>query len=993
MSSLRRVLVLIGFLALGVGGTAAQPSVGPALGLELSVSRQEAGRTGVSLATALRRSPALAARQGSDGRVPVVLTVRSDDALATLERQGVDVQSRHGRWVTARVAAEALDRVARMPEVRSIDLSPVAEPFNDNVAAVTGVQALRSGLLGGSAYTGSGTLVCIIDSGIDWDHLDFRDASNPALSRIVAMWNQTETPVLPKASPPGFSYGVAYSNAQINDELDGTPAGVVTETDVSGHGTHVAGTAAGNGASLSPRQHVGMAPDARLIVVKTTFTTTDIADGLTYCDDVATAQGQPVVANLSLGSDAGPHDGTDLLNAAATAFGQAPGRAAVLAAGNSGGQAFHVGGSLGATATVAHTITVPAYAAVAGAGNDRLDLDLWLADATNATLEVESPNGIVVTRPISGQGTTNTADGDVFTFNYLDPVNGDRRLLVLLYDSDGARPPVAGTWTVRVTNDTATPTTYDGWFYDRSIGSPAQTATISGADATMTAANTATGALVVGSWIHRWRWQRTDGTPISYGATDLTGQIAASSGRGPTRDGRTMPTLLAPGQGTASSRSSNASIAANVALAGGQHYVTQGTSMASPAVAGIVALMMQQSPTLTATTALSLLQATARADAHTGAVPNNDAGSGKVDAYTAMARLVNPASTSTLEVVAYDDVPTTARSVGTSGGMALRFTSPLADGGRMRGALVQLGSTGLGALTAALAVELWSDNSGAPGSMIGPADLMDHTALQPNSWSYLPLANAAAALAPATPYWLVLRPTGGTLVLLADGTGTGNSHGLTGTGPYAATPDAVDFAIRPVVTSEAAALPVELVAFEGVASGRRAALTWMTASETNNAGWAVETLGTDGETWRELRFVRGAGTSSETQRYAVETGELVPGTHRFRLRQMDLDGTATLSGVVTVEVGIARALTVALAGPNPSREGTSVVFTVPTDGTVHAEVVDLLGRRVATLYAGEAAAGRAHRLAVETSALGAGIYVVRIEHGGRTVQQRIAVAR
>ena len=112
-----------------------------------------------------------------------------------------------------------------------------------------------------------------------------------------------------EAPPTGFHYGTEYTQAQINSELGSAPPKVVKEVDNDGHGTHVAGIAAGDGSS-SASGYIGVAPGADIIFVKTTFTDADIIDGITYIKNKAVAAGEPFVINLSLGSQEGAHDGT-----------------------------------------------------------------------------------------------------------------------------------------------------------------------------------------------------------------------------------------------------------------------------------------------------------------------------------------------------------------------------------------------------------------------------------------------------------------------------------------------------------------------------------------------------------------------------------------------------------------------------------------------------------------------------------------------------------
>lgn len=154
----------------------------------------------------------------------------------------------------------------------------------------------------------------MFDTGIDWDHPDFRNPTDQTKSRILRIWDQTITPITGEVSPSGFAYGVEYTQSHLNDELDGTPTNYVREKDLNGHGTHVAGTAAGNGAALTSLKYMGVAPNADIVMVKggnSSFSTNNIIDALTYFKNVANALGKPIVINMSIGGQDGAHDGSN----------------------------------------------------------------------------------------------------------------------------------------------------------------------------------------------------------------------------------------------------------------------------------------------------------------------------------------------------------------------------------------------------------------------------------------------------------------------------------------------------------------------------------------------------------------------------------------------------------------------------------------------------------------------------------------------------------
>ena len=192
-----------------------------------------------------------------------------------------------------------------------------------------------------------------------------------------------------------------------------------------------------------------------------------------------------------------------------------------------------------------------------------------------------------------------------------------------------------------------------------------------------------------------------------------------------------------------------------------------------------------------------------------------------------------------------------------------------------------------------------------------------------------------------------------------------------------------------VATCDARPVPVELAGFRAVAAGDRVRLAWDTQSETSNAGFDVEArFGADGA-WESLGFVEGADTSSEPQRYAFETDALAPGTYAFRLRQVDLDGTATIAAEVEASVGVGAATWLA-AYPNPFADAATVRFAVQQAEAAEVVAYDVLGRPVATLYRGTPPAGETVTARLDGGALAPGLYVVRLQtESGRTQLRRL----
>lgn len=176
---------------------------------------------------------------------------------------------------------------------------------------------------------------------------------------------------------------------------------------------------------------------------------------------------------------------------------------------------------------------------------------------------------------------------------------------------------------------------------------------------------------------------------------------------------------------------------------------------------------------------------------------------------------------------------------------------------------------------------------------------------------------------------------------------------------------------------ECTLLPVELVRFDAAVDGTDAVLTWETASETNNAGFEVEHAAGADAAFVRSGYVDGAGTTTAARAYAFRLAGLAPGVHRFRLKQVDFDGTFSYSPEVEVTVAVPGAYVLSPAYPNPFNPQTQFTLTVAQGQHVRVEVFDALGRQVALLHDGPMAEGAAQTFTFEAGALPSGVYLYR----------------
>lgn len=576
------------------------------------------------------------------GREALSLHLRTSASREELEALGLQVRTLRNGRATVTVLPEDLPALAAHPEVISIALPRPVHPVLSKSLPDTGIPPLRTFSSGSfSGATGAGVVVGVVDSGIDFDHPNFQDAQGN--TRIAFLLDQNT--------------GLECTAATID-------AGQCTEQDEAeafGHGTHVTGTAAGNGAAPDEnglsQSHVGVAPESTIVFVKTTMQTDDIIDALEYVFAKADQLGLPAVVNLSLSSNIGAHDGTDPMEETIDDLVTAKaGRAVVVAAGNAREDAVHSEVKAKLNLKVAGpSFFVPSYTAASGSSNDFVLVSGYYRNTDDITVHLISPSGEAYNRSLTNSGCSipiNGYDGTVQICNSkvsnLDQGTTAREIAITVYDGVSSKPPRNGSWGISLTGNTISGTgEVDFWMTSRlgTGGATASFSTLVDTFETIGIPGTSRQAITVGAHITRVCWEDSNGNSQSYAGSLSMGDIAPFSGFGPTRDGRAKPDLSGPGMGIVAplaAEAKNAIVNAGYGqIVVNDHYLLlQGTSMAAPHVTGAVALLLQENPAATNATLRSTLSSSARDDAYTrehagGVSPlfstNHAFGAGKLD--------------------------------------------------------------------------------------------------------------------------------------------------------------------------------------------------------------------------------------------------------------------------------------------------------------------------------------------------------------------------
>ncbi len=485
--------------------------------------------------------------------------VKYNGDISKLQNEVIQVEELLAGYAIITLPEEMVDSLAELNEIEYIE-KPKRLFFSvmegKEASCMTAVTTGREGL------TGRGCLVGIIDSGIDYANLDFRTRSGE--SRILYLWDQV--------------LGEEYSKQQIDEALAAPTRQqqqeMVPSVDISGHGTAVAGIAAGNG-NGSDGRYTGVAPESELIVVKLGMPreggfprTTELMRAITYVIRKALELERPVAVNLSFGNTYGAHDGTSLVERFLDNVSEMGRTVVCVGSGNEAASAGHFSGAFmpGAQVRQAVELAVANY-------ESTINVQLWKNYTDLFLIEVIAPSGERREIPVKTSGRyTFYADNTKLLIYVGEPVPYSVNQEIYIDFLPQGNYVAGGVWRFELVPQNIRVGTYTFYLPSSSVRNAQTRFYAPTPEATLTIPSTARRVITVGAY---------DTTYESY--ADFSGRGYADT----SQLARTLlqldvkPDLAAPGVGIVTT-----------SVGGGYEPVT-GTSFATPFVTGAAALLME----------------------------------------------------------------------------------------------------------------------------------------------------------------------------------------------------------------------------------------------------------------------------------------------------------------------------------------------------------------------------------------------------------------
>lgn len=588
------------------------------------------------------------------------IRIQDDTVLERLRQSGIVVNGQFEGFITAQVPIHAMNELVEMDGVSHISLARHLNLCNDSARYFSRVNRLHSGENQVTAFKGRGVIVGVIDTGIDFNHINLCDENGG--SRVRAVYLPCDStgnaPIVEGLTLPGSCYETPVEIASLT-----------TDCTTASHGSHTTGTAAG---SYLPNGLYGIAPEADIVVcgmAESELNDVNIANGIKYIFDYADRHHQPCVINMSLGSNEGPNNGTSPLCKAFDSM-SGPGRICVLSAGNDGDAPICFRKSLMGRGDTVTTflrnqwggLQREGYVSMWSDGRQIHKSRVVIINRNSGMLEYASP--VIGVLPedsvyhLSSETDTAFAQfytGEMIFANAYEPSFSDDSS-----NTDGDASRYHSFWMFDATSRVSghllglqyvveEPTELVGWctkntyfytfgFENATGGSPV---------GSISDLATSDSIVSVGAYSSRYSYVDNRGeTHVLYHS--VPGDIAYFSSYGPDERGISRPDLCAPGQSLFSSANrydeksnrDNWLVDVVVNESSYPYYVNHGTSMSAPVVTGTVALMLQINPSLSLSAVRDILSETCIKDEP---VISGDAqrwGGGKLDATAAINHVI-----------------------------------------------------------------------------------------------------------------------------------------------------------------------------------------------------------------------------------------------------------------------------------------------------------------------------------------------------------------
>lgn len=507
---------------------------------------------------------------------------------------------------------------------------------------------------------GRGVVVGIIDGGFDYTHPAFYDTTYSKL-RIAKAWIQD----LQGTPPVGFDYGTELNDTEslLKKKYDFDHSG--------SHGTGVSSIAAGSGlGGQNIKFQRGVAYESELVFVSSPRTYQDwremnmttIIDGINYIFSYAQSVNKPAVINISMGSLLGARDGGSSFSKACEKL-VGPGKILVFCAMNEGNSKKHIGKSFTATDTSLHTL-VPIE--IYNNGVRRNYIDAWGDSLQTFCLQF----GMYANGAVKNKTNIFCMDNSIQKFFLIGSDNDTCFITLSTKSLEYNMKPHATMDIFSKSKDTlaisvfAKSSNVHMWqdYFDESwspsygsfLGNNSW-ATEGDNNYTIGEMGCAKSAITVGASVSGVFWKDLENN--YYSNKEKHGMIASYSSKGPTLDNRMKPEITAPvGMLYCATNSYDTMLTADIPIRpylvsqntsskSGRVYsymAVEGTSFASPMVAGIIALMLQVCPNLEPDQIKSIIQKTAIKDCYTTLTPDSTLwGAGKIDSYAALKQTIS----------------------------------------------------------------------------------------------------------------------------------------------------------------------------------------------------------------------------------------------------------------------------------------------------------------------------------------------------------------